>query len=86
MRCKPGDLAIVTRSYSGRFGAVVEVVEFVGVAATLRNGIVDDAWAVLYHGSDKHPDTGLFLLARDRDLTPIPPPAITKREPQHAEA
>jgi len=86
MRCKPGDLAIVTRSYSGRFGAVVEVVEFVGVATTLRNGIVDDAWAVAYRGSNKHPDSRLTLLARDRDLTPIPPPAITKREPLNAEA
>jgi len=85
MKCKPGDLAIVTRSYSGRFGAIVEVVEFVGVATTLRNGIVDDAWAVVYRGSNKHPDSGVPLLARDRDLTPIPPPATTKREPQHAE-
>lgn len=86
MRCKPGDLAIVTRSYSGRFGSVVEVVEFVGVATTLRNGIVNDAWAVVYRGSNKHPDTGLPLLARDMDLTPIPPAAITKREPLNAEA
>lgn len=71
MRCKPGDLAIVTYSPTGREGLIVEVVSWVGRATTANFGPVDDGWIVRYHGSCKHPDTGRRLMARDQDLVPI---------------
>lgn len=71
MNCKPGDLAIVIKSYYGNEGVIVEVVSWVGRRLTTE-GIADDLWNIKYNGSGVHPITGLKLMASDCALRPLP--------------
>lgn len=50
MNCKPGDLAILIHSSTGREGAILEVIEY-------RVFDAHPAWLVSYRGSTLHPDS-----------------------------
>lgn len=64
MNCKLGDMAIIVRSFTGREGAIVEVI---GEATYLGR----HAWRIIYRGSSKHPDHGGMCLALDSQLKPL---------------
>lgn len=45
MNCKPGDLAVIVRSWAGNEGKIVRCVRFIGRIEYL-NGTIADSWEI----------------------------------------
>ena len=74
LRCRKGDMAFVVKSFSGREGWMVDVVEYVGTGMT-SEGIFPNLWRT------SHKNDGLTsYFSDDSHLLPIRPGDLDESE------
>lgn len=81
LRCRKGDMAIVT--HGSKAGRIAGVGEFVGKTRLFIGNseqIFNDVWCVSYHGQKHDPLDGAEWGCRDLWMTPIRPGDLDENE------
>lgn len=81
LRCKKGDIAIVTSG--DRAGTIVDVIKFIGEAVDIR---YSDGWHISHRGESRDPSNGLKWICSDSAMRPIRPDELKEEEEKEVTA